>query len=142
MTSQPQELTDIWKYAILGGLLTIPFTAFTYWQTGSELSLSPVFLGGVLAGYLAKRQIGQNSGVGVRVGLVGALPVLWLLFDMLMIISGLSNPLWFSAALVIMATVIAGLIIGLSVLAGMLGARVGSWLTKHNGRRTQPTPGS
>jgi hypothetical protein len=134
-------MNDIWKYAIVGGIATIPFTSFSYWQTGSEISLSPVFLGGLLAGYLAKRQLGKSSGVGVRAGLVGALPVLWVLFDMITTVSRLSNPLWFSAVLVILTIVIAGLLTGMAVLAGELGARVGGWLTKYSGQRNQIASG-
>lgn len=142
MSPRPSKLNNIWKYAIVSGLATIPFTSFSYWKTGSEISLSFVFLGGVLAGYLANRQLGKSSGVGARAGLVGALPVLWVLFDMLLTVSRLSNPLWFSITLGILAVVIAGLLTGLAVLAGELGGRVGGWLTKHSGRRNQPAPGS
>ncbi|WP_236639683.1 DUF5518 domain-containing protein [Salinigranum halophilum] len=48
-----------------------PFTTLAYWQSSSEMSLWPVFFGGLLAGYLAQRRTGQCSGVGLRAGLVG-----------------------------------------------------------------------
>ena len=78
----PDALSDTWRYALAGGLVALPATAIGYWLSGSELSLSPVLLGGVLAGYLARRGPG-GAGVaaGVRAGLVGAFPALWLVVD-------------------------------------------------------------
>jgi len=35
---------DMWRYALLGGVLSFSLTLVGYWQSGSELSLSPVFL--------------------------------------------------------------------------------------------------
>ncbi|MFC6977144.1 DUF5518 domain-containing protein [Halomicroarcula sp. GCM10025709] len=51
-------MTATWKYALIGGVATLPFTIGFYWQSrmGSEFSLNMVFWGGLLAGYLAARQ--------------------------------------------------------------------------------------
>jgi hypothetical protein len=65
-----------WTYAFIGGIIALPFTLFSYWQTGSELSLAPVFFGGLLAGYLARRRLGKYSGIGLRAELIGGLPVI------------------------------------------------------------------
>jgi hypothetical protein len=72
----PQHERTRWKYVLIGGLAALPFTALSYWPTGSELSLGAVLFGGILAGYLVTRAGGERSGVGIRVGLVGGLPVL------------------------------------------------------------------
>lgn len=110
----------------MGGLVSISFTAASYLQTGSELSLSAVLVGGFLAGYLAERRTGQSAGVGVRAGFVGALPVLWMLVDILGMIRGLTNPPWFSATLVAVALGVTMLAFALGGLGGELGARIGS----------------
>ncbi|KAB1193609.1 hypothetical protein GJR96_09180 [Haloferax sp. MBLA0076] len=123
-----KRLPDAWRYALVGGLLSLPFTVASYAQTRSELSLSAVLVGGFLAGYLATRQTGESTGVGVRAGLVGALPVLWMLSDMFGTIRVLPNPVWFSAVLVAIALVVAVLAFGLAALGGMVGSRLGSWV--------------
>lgn len=138
----PDELTDTWRYALLGGLASIPFTAFGYWQTGSEMSIAPVFFGGILAGFLAERRTGTSSGVGVRVGLVGGIPAVWLLVDLLAASSGLSGPSWFVASglvLVIGAAAVVGVLAFVSAaIVGSIGARVGSWLAGL-GDRSRPS---
>ena len=138
----PLVASDTWKYALLGGLASIPFTAIGYFETGSELSLSPVLFGGVLAGYLAQRNTETSRGVGFRAGLVGGLPALWLLTDVLTATSGLAGPTWFVAAGTIITLgsvlVVATLAFGLSGVIGEVGARVGSWLAGSDGRQQPP----
>lgn len=127
-----------WKYGLLGGLVSIPVTSASHWQTGSEMSFSAVLLGGPPAGYLAKRKAGTSSGVGVRAGLVGALPVLWVVYDVSVAASALSGPTWFVASglglTVSIVVVIAIFSFGLSAVVGAIGERIGSWLAGSNGR--------
>jgi len=135
----PQDTTTRWKYALVGGLASLPFTTLSYWQTGSELSLGAVLFGGILAGYLVERAGGESSGVGTRAGLVGGLPVFWVLFDVLVATSGLAGPAWFVTSANLLAigftVVVAVLGFGFAALVGELGARVGSWLAgKRPGR--------
>lgn len=135
------ESLDTWMFALLGGGISIPLTAASYWRTGSALSLSAVLLGGLVAAYLAERRAGGSAGVGLRAGLVGALPVLWLLADVLSAWTALSGPAWFMAA----GTLLTGLVVaafaalgvGLSAIVGALGGRVGTWLAG-SGRRDEP----
>lgn len=126
------RVSETWKFALIGGLLSLPFSTLSYWQTGSELSLGAVLFGGILAGYLVKRGDAENSGVGIRVGLVGGLPVLWILADMLAATSGLAGPDWFvtaSTAMTIGFTIVVAIIgFGIASLVGEAGARVGAWL--------------
>lgn len=133
----PQSIGDKWKYAIIGGLASIPFTTVSYWQSGSEVSLAPVFFGGLLAGYLAKRRLGEGCGVGAQAGLVGGLPVLWMLIDVLPFIVGLPNPAWFAVVSVVAAFGTAILGFGLTALFGEVGGRVGGWLSARGGRSHQ-----
>jgi len=139
---RPDELTDTWRYALLGGLASIPFTAFGYWQTGSEMSFAPVFFGGILAGFLAERKTGTSSGVGVRAGLVGGLPAVWLLVDLLAASSGLAGPSWFVASglvLVVGAAAVFGVLaFAASAIVGSVGARVGGWLAGRGGHSRPP----
>jgi hypothetical protein len=128
----PQHGTTPWTYALIGGFVALPFTTLSYWRTGSELSLGAVVFGGILAGYLAKRADGEISGVGNRVGTVGGLPVLWVVFDVLAATEGLAGPVWFvtSATLLTIGftAVVTVVGFGISALVGEVGARIGSWL--------------
>jgi hypothetical protein len=138
----PQHGTTPWKYALIGGLASLPFTTLSYWQTGSELSLGAVLFGGILAGYLAKRADGEVSGVGTRVGIVGGLPVLWVGFDMLVTTGGLAGPAWFVTSATLLAigfTIVVAVVgFGISALIGEVGTRIGSWLAGN--RPENPTP--
>jgi len=129
-----QSISERWKYAILGGLASLPFTMASYWQSGSEISITPVLFGGLFAGYLAKRRVGENRGVGARAGLIGGLPVLWMLSDMLSAVIEIPNPLWFSVVSVGMVFGITILGFGMSALLGEIGGRIGSWLSTRGGR--------
>ena len=126
-----------WAYALLGSGVALPVIVFSYWQTGSELSLTPVFFGGILAGYLATRRTGTYDGVGSRVGVVSGLSVLWPLADLIAATSWLSGPTWFvwgGTAVTVGVTVGFGLLlVGLAAVLGAAGARIGGWLAGGGG---------
>ncbi|MFC7046197.1 DUF5518 domain-containing protein [Halobacteriaceae archaeon GCM10025711] len=129
-----QSISDKWRYATIGGLASVPFTTASYWQSGSEISLAPVLFGGLLAGYLAKRRLGDGRGVGARAGLVGGLPLVWMLIDILPVVIGMPNPRWFSAVSAGMAFGITVFGFGMAVLLGEIGGRIGGWLSIRGGR--------
>lgn len=128
--SLAQQVPTTWQYALLGGLLSLPFTVASYAQTHAELSLSAVLGGGFIAGYLATRRTGDSAGVGVRAGVVGALPVLWMLVDMAGAVGGLPNPPWFALVLIGAALTVTVLGFGLGALGGAVGAGVGGWAAR------------
>ena len=136
---------DEWRYGLLGGVLSLPLTLVDYWQSGSELSLSPVLLGGILAGYLACRATGTSRGVGYRAGAVGGLPGLLFLVDFPHVMAALGGPEWFvvagTAFGIVFACVAVLFVVGLSALAGELGARIGGWLATPSDDRGPPTTG-
>ncbi len=88
-----------------------------------------MFFGGLLAGYLAKRRTGSSDGVGVRTGLLGGLPMIWLLVDVLGAASALGGPSWFVAVgLVFTVGILTAITVvgfGLTTLAGAVSGRVG-----------------
>lgn len=120
---------EVWGYAIIVGLASVPFTIVLYWQSYPNFRhhIFPVFFAGLLVGCLANRRGIEAGRIGKRTGLVAALPVLWPFFDLLVFISGLSQPRGFE----IMAVVfISAVVIGMSVLAGMVGSLLGNWSTE------------
>jgi hypothetical protein len=134
------SLPETWRYALLGGLVALPGTTFLYWQSSNELSLGPVLLGGLVAGYLYGGEACRQ--VGIRVGLIGGLPALWMLVDALAIVPGVGGPAWFRAvaggmgvAAVVLFTLLAFV---LAAVRGAVGVAMGGWLSKKTGRR-RPT---
>ena len=142
----PQHGTTPWKYALISGVASLPFTTCSYWQTGSELSLGAVLFGGILAGYLTRRAGGGVSGVGIRVGIVGGLPVLWVVFDVLAATGGLAGPTWFVTSATLIAIgftiVVAVLGLGISALIGEVGTRIGSWVAGNQPDQSTPVGNS
>lgn len=134
----PRTLSDEWKYGVIGGVVSIPPTVATYAQTSSELSLASVFFGGLLAGYLAERETGRAHGVGVRAGLVGATPSLWLGSDVLVEAASLSGPSWFHAAGVVLTVLFVALAFWISAAVGGIGSLVGRWFASSDGERGRP----
>jgi hypothetical protein len=141
------RLTPAWRYGLVGGLASIPLTAGLYWlsETANELSLNMVVVGGLIAGYLAAVGAEQvrAAPVGVRTGLVGSLPAIWLVLDMFLFTGSVRGPVWFqtfgAGVVLLSATVVAVLI---SVVVGVLGAKVGGWLATKLGHRPTAVAGN
>jgi uncharacterized membrane protein YeaQ/YmgE (transglycosylase-associated protein family) len=135
---------DAWRHALVGGLASVPVTTLLYWQSTNELGLGPVFLGGLVAGYLHGST--GSRRVGARAGIVGALPALLLFGEVLSMLPGLSGPPWFLAAggamVVAGGVAFVALAAALSALVGVVGASVGGWLAGRTGRRRPPAAGS
>ncbi|EMA03138.1 DUF5518 domain-containing protein [Haloferax denitrificans] len=121
------------RYSLVGGLVAAAFVSWSYLDGRSAMSLTAVFFAGLVVGAVAKRRHGTATGVGVQTGLVGGLPILWVLFDVLAFASGLSGPTWFVGAgwlMVLGGVATVGLLgFGLSALLGEAGAKVGAALT-------------
>ena len=131
-----RQSKETWKYAFIGGLISIPFTFGFYWWSGmgNYLSLNMILLGGVLAGFLAKNGSVSARSAGLSAGVVGGLPiVVWGLSTLLGIPD---SPLvvWSSPLLEAAFLIFFGLVILLmSALAGLIGGIIGGWLSKKFG---------
>ena len=101
-----------------------------------------MLFGGLLAGYLAKRQTGESRGVGIRAGLIGGTPILWAVSDILSATSALSGPEWFINSATVLtvgfSAVVAVLGFVLAAFIGEVGAKLGSWLAGK--QPNQPNP--
>ncbi|WP_372912569.1 DUF5518 domain-containing protein [Salinigranum sp.] len=119
--------TGTWRYALVGGVVSIPLTIGLNWYAGtpSHFSLNMVVVGGLVAGYLAKRDAVEAKLAGVRAGLVGAAPgLVWFLRG---IISRMDTAL--SAEVAVVAAVGVGVVVlGIGAIAGLVGGAVGGWL--------------
>ena len=128
------QLTETWTYALVGGLLALPFTALEVWRSPERITLGAVLVGSALAGYLIKRRSGNSTATGLRAGVIGGLPALWALTELLRAITNVPNPPWFRAVSVAMALAFGGLIVVILAVSGALAGRFGGWLAERGGR--------
>jgi hypothetical protein len=129
----PLQLTETWTYGLVGGLLAFPFTALEVWRSPERITLGAVVVGSVFAGYLIKRQGGNSTATGLRAALVGGIPALWALNELLWAISNIPNPPWFQAVSVGMALAFGGLMLVVVAVSGALAGRFGGWLAERSG---------
>ena len=129
----PLQLTETWTYALVGGLLALPFTAYEVWRSPTDVTLGAVLVGSVFAGYLIKRRGGNSTATGLRAGVIGGIPALWALNELLRTITNVPNPPWFQAVSVAMALAFGGLVLGTVAVFGAVGGRLGGWLAERRG---------
>jgi hypothetical protein len=130
----PLQLTETWTYALVGGLLALPFTALEVWRSPENITLGAVLVGSVFAGYLIKRRGGNSTATGLRAALIGGIPALWALNELLWAISNIPNPPWFQAVSVGMALGFGGLMVVVVAVFGAIAGRFGGWLAERRGR--------
>ena len=130
----PLQLTETWTYALVGGLLALPFTALEVWQSPESITLGAVVVGSIFAGYLIKRRGGNSTATGLRAALIGGIPALWALNELLQAIPNIPNPPWFQAVSVGMALAFGGLMLVVAAVFGALAGRFGGWLAERRGR--------
>ena len=136
-----RQSKETWKYAFIGGIISIPFTFGLYWWSGmgNYLSMNMILLGGVLAGFLAKNSSLSARSAGISSGVIGGLPVVvWGLSTLIGIPDG-SLTVWSSPVLEAAFLIFIGFVLlGMAALAGLIGGMIGGWLSKKFG--TQRTP--
>lgn len=144
-THPSHQFRETWKYALIGGLISIPFTFGLYWLSGmgNYLSMNMVLVGGVLAGYLAKNGSVSARSAGIRAGVIGGLPiVVWGLFTLLGIPDD-SLVVWSAPVLEGAFLMLFGFVIlGMSALTGVIGGIIGGWLSKKFGTQRAPSVSS
>ncbi|WP_257299914.1 DUF5518 domain-containing protein [Haloarchaeobius sp. FL176] len=139
MSSALRRQQDAWTYAIIGGLVAAPLVVAhnLYTGLGSELSLNGVFVGGLVAGFLAARGSGDADRAAAGAGVLGGVPALaWMLPDLFVVALDGDGTWWFTVAEAVIAVVFVGLALTIAVVAGVLGGVVGKWFASVVRRRT------
>lgn len=139
------KISGTWKYALVGGLASIPLTLGLYWLSGmgNDLSLNMVFFGGIVGGWLAHGTNAERDSVGFRAGVIGALPGWWMLYDFLQYPFTISAPTVIRVLLVLLLLgMFASIFIVVAGAIGFFGARVGGWLATNIGRKRTPVDSS
>ena len=129
----PLRMTETWKYALIGGLLALPFTALAAWRSPENISLGMVVVGSAIAGYLVKRRGGNSTATGLRAALIGGFPAIWAVNELLWAIPTIPNPPWFQAVGVAMILMVGGIILVVVALFGVIAGRFGGWLAERRG---------
>jgi hypothetical protein len=138
----PLRSTETWTYALLGGLLALPFTALEAWRSPENVTLGAVVVGSAFAGYLIKRRGGNSTATGLRAGVIGGIPALWALSKLLLAIPNIPNPPWFRAVSVGMALAFGGFVLAAIAITGALAGRFGGWLAERRGHGGAADTGS
>lgn len=128
--TESEHAEGTWRYALYGGLASIPLTVWINWDpaVGSEFSLNMVTVGGLIAGFLAQRASLDVRAVGVRAGLIGAVPAIVQLFPQLIrVAADLSAP-WPLVPALVVAIIFSVMVLGVGALGGFIGSVVGGWL--------------
>ncbi len=126
----PLQLIETWMYALVGGLLALPFTAVEVWQSPENITLGAVVVGSAFAGYLVKRRDGNSTATGLRAALIGGIPALWALKELFWTIKTIPNPPWFQTVSVAIALAFGGLVLVVVAVSGALAGRFGGWLAE------------
>jgi hypothetical protein len=126
-------MTESWKYALIGGLLALPFTALEAWRSPENITLGMVVLGSMLAGYLIKRRGGSSTATGLRAALIGGLPTVWALGELLWAVPNIPNPPWFQVVGIGMILAFGGVMLAVVAIFGALAGRFGGWLAERRG---------
>jgi hypothetical protein len=140
---------DAWPYALVGGLVAAPLVVAhnLYTGLGGELSLMPglgtglslnaVLVGGLVAGFLAKRASADADRAAAGAGVLGSSPALvWALAYPAELALETGGAWWFSLAEALILLTFAGLVLTLGTVAGLLGGFVGKWFASFVDRRT------
>lgn len=128
-----QQNGRVSRYSVVAGVLSAVLVAASYWKTGSEVSLTPIFLITLVLGYVAEHRSAYVREVGARAGLIGGVPILWASYDLALSVVGFNNPTWFTAVSLGFLAGFVLLTFGLTALLGELGGRTGRWLAEHRG---------
>ncbi|SDZ78451.1 PAS domain S-box-containing protein [Haloplanus vescus] len=129
----PLQMSETWRYALLGGLLALPVTVFETLQSADDISLGMVVVGSAIAGYLIKRRGGNSTATGLRAALIGGIPVLWTFHELVWAIPTTPNPTLFKAVGVVMLLSVTGFLLLVLATCGALSGRFGGWLAELRG---------
>ncbi|GAA5052443.1 DUF5518 domain-containing protein [Haladaptatus pallidirubidus] len=139
--NQTNRTSSEWKYALNGGIISIPLTVGYNWFFEPEIySLIMATIGGIIAGYLAKRNALRIYRTGIGAGAIGATPALLMAFNPL---STIATKWLGSGAIVftfIVVPVVALAILAIGAVLGLIGGAIGDWLATKFGNRNASHP--
>lgn len=125
------RVNETMRYALIGGLISILSTIALYRLSGlgNRFVFNGVFVGGLVAGWLADGSVATVGRSGFLAGVIGGLPGPWMLFDGASAITGLQRQFTLNEVVNTLepATIVLALFAA-SGFVGFLGAIGGSML--------------
>ncbi|SIR89831.1 hypothetical protein SAMN05421858_4456 [Haladaptatus litoreus] len=139
--NQTNKTSSEWKYALIGGLISIPLTVGYNWFFEPEIySLIMATIGGMIASYLAKRNALRIYRTGIGAGALGAIPALVMAFSPL---SDIATK-WLGSGAIVFTVIVVPLVImailAIGAVLGFIGAAIGGWLATKFGNRNTVHP--
>lgn len=126
-----------WRYAIVVGLVSIPFTLVLQQQDAGNYTLLPVIVAGLCVGY-ALNDGRKGWRAGWRTGLIGGLSLLWGASQFATLIPEIPQTLFSGYFAIISLALVTGLYIIVFGVLGLFGSVIGDWLaTKSTGYSRQ-----
>lgn len=134
---RPGSLSRTWQYALLGGVVSMPLTLAAYWNSGASdhFSFNMVVVGGLIAGFLARRYSADVSAASLRAGVIGGLAgYVWIASTILVSAENFADAWSFAPVKPLLVVVFSVFVLGTAGIAGFLGGLVGSWICRVTGR--------
>ncbi len=132
------ELTDdSLRFAILTGLVTIPFTVVRSWEPtsdggivlGGSISGGPLLVAGLIVGYRYSGRPVDSGRAGKWTGLVGSIgTVIVYVANTVATVGNLSSTM--AIAALVLAPILVAIGVGLTVLGTMIPAMIAGWVTE------------
>lgn len=117
-----------WRYPVLLGALSIPFTLALNWGAPNTLGIEPVFVAALLAGFVVDGERPVPTHAGFRTGLVGSIGLVPTIFATADLQAVPSPSFWVVAAL--LTFLIAAIFVAVTGMVGALGGEIGNWLSE------------
>ncbi|WP_459194552.1 DUF5518 domain-containing protein [Halosimplex sp. J119] len=128
----PGSLSLTWQYALVGGVVSMPLTLAAYWSSGASnhFSFNMVIVGGLIAGFLARRYSADVSAASLRAGVIGGLAgYVWIAPTILVSAESFADAWSFAPVKPALVVLFSGFVLGTAAIFGLLGGLVGSWIS-------------
>ncbi|WP_232342848.1 DUF5518 domain-containing protein [Halosimplex litoreum] len=120
----------------------MPLTLAAYWSSGASdsFSFNMVVVGGVVAGFLARRYSADVSAASLRAGVIGGLAgYVWMAPGILATAESFAEAWSFAPATGLLFAVFSAVVLCIAAIPGLIGGVVGAWICGVLGRESPPT---
>jgi len=132
------SLSRTWQYALVGGVVSMPLTLAAYWSSGASdyFSISTVVVGGLIAGFLARRYSADVSAASLRAGVIGGLAgYVWIAPAILTSAESFAEAWSFAPAAAPLFVIFSAAVVGIAAVPGLVGGLVGAWVCRQTGQQ-------
>lgn len=133
----PGSLSRTWQFALVGGVVSMPLTLAAYWSSGASdyFSFNMVVVGGLIAGFLARRYSADVSATSLRAGVVGGLAgYVWIAPTILTTAESFADAWSFAPATWLLFAAFSAVVLGVAAIPGLVGGLVGAWICGKTGQ--------